>query len=68
LSALPLISDVDLLSDRQGIIHLDAKVANRALDLSVPEEQLDGSQITGAAVDQRRLGSAKRMGAEDMRV
>ena len=68
MSALPLISDVDLLRNRKGVIHLDAKVANRALDFSMPEEQLDGSQITGAAVDQRRLGSAKRVGAEDVRV
>jgi hypothetical protein len=63
MSALPLISDVDLLRNRKGVIHLDAKVANRALDRGA-----DGSQITGAAVDQRRLGSAKRVGAEDVRV
>jgi hypothetical protein len=31
-------------------------------------KQLHGSQIARAAVDQRRLGSAKRMGAEDMRI
>ena len=68
MSALPLISDVDLLRNRKGVIHLDAKVANRALDLAVPKEQLHGSQIARAAVYQRRLSSAERMGAEDMRV
>ena len=63
-----MISDVDLLGNGKGVIHLDAKVANRALDLAVPKKQLHSSQIARAAVDQRRLGSAKRMGAEDTRV
>ena len=51
-----------------AVIYLDAKVANRALDLAVPKKQLHRSQIARAAVDQRRLGSAKRVGAEDVRV
>jgi hypothetical protein len=68
VSALPLISDVDLLGYCKCVIHLDAKIANRALDLAVPEKQLHGSQIARAAVDQRRLGSAQRMGAENMRI
>jgi hypothetical protein len=40
LSALPLISDVDLLGNCKCVIHLDTEVATRALDLTVPKEQL----------------------------
>ena len=58
LSALPLISDVDLFGNRECVIHLDAKKANRALDLAVPKKQLYGAQIARSAVDQRRLSSA----------
>jgi hypothetical protein len=64
LSALPLISDVDLLGNCECVIHLDAKIANRALDLAV----LYGAQIARSTVDQRRLGSAQRMSSEEMRV
>ena len=43
LSALPLISDVDLLGNCKCVIHFDAKVANRALDLAMPKKHLHGS-------------------------
>jgi hypothetical protein len=36
----PGISDVDLFSYREGIIHLDAKVSYGAFDLSVAEQEL----------------------------
>ena len=42
---------VDLLGYSQSIINLDAKIANRALDLGVAKQQLDGPQIAGAAID-----------------
>lgn len=42
-----------LLSCR--VVDLDPKVADRAFQLGVPEQQLDGSEILGATVDQRRL-------------
>jgi hypothetical protein len=38
----PGISDVDLFRYRQGIIHLDAKVSDCALNLGVAEQKLDG--------------------------
>jgi hypothetical protein len=38
-----LISDVDLLCNCQGIIHFNAEITNRALDLSVTKKQLHGS-------------------------
>jgi len=43
-------------SARTGVIHLDAEISDRALDLGVAEQELDGSQVTGAPVDQGRLG------------
>jgi hypothetical protein len=63
-SALPQLSDVDLLGDSQGIIHLYAEISNCALDFSVTKKQLHCSQIAGATVDQRSLGAPKRVRAE----
>jgi hypothetical protein len=48
-----------LLRNRNGIINLDAEVSYGALDLRVTEEQLDSAQISGAPVNQRRLGSTQ---------
>lgn len=45
MSALPLSSDVNLFCYRQSVVDLDAKVSDGTLDLSVPEEELHGSQI-----------------------
>jgi hypothetical protein len=45
-----------LLGYRQSIIDFDTKIANRALDLGVAEQQLDGPRIAGAAIDQGGLG------------
>jgi hypothetical protein len=64
MSALPGTSDVDLFRYRDGIIHLNAKIFNRAFDLSVAEQELDSSRITSTPIDQRRLRSPQRMGAE----
>jgi hypothetical protein len=33
---------------REGIIHLDAEISDRALDLGVTEQKLDGSQVARA--------------------
>jgi hypothetical protein len=35
----------------KSIIDLDAKIANRALDLRMAQQQLDGPQVAGTAVD-----------------
>ncbi len=59
MSALPPISDIHLFCNRQGIVHINPEVSNRAFDLTVPKKQLHGAQVARAAVDQRRLGSAK---------
>ena len=50
-----------LLCDFQGIIDVDAEIPDRALELAMPQQQLDDSQILGAAVDQCRLGPPHRV-------
>ena len=52
----PGISDVDFLRDLDRVVDLDAEVANRALDLGVAKQELNGSKVPGSSVDQRRLG------------
>lgn len=61
MSALPCRSDIDLLGNRERIVHLDAEIAHRAFDLGVAEQNLYRSQIPGAAVDQRCLGPSQRV-------
>jgi hypothetical protein len=55
----PSSSDIDLFCDGKGVINLNAEVAHGALDLGVAEQQLDGSQIAGSAIDQSGLGPAQ---------
>ena len=60
ISALPLQgSNVNLLRYCKGIIHIDAEIPDSALYLGVAEQKLHGSQIPGAAVDERRFSSAQ---------
>jgi hypothetical protein len=47
--------------DLDGLINLEAKISNRALDFRMAQWQLHGPQLVGSPVDQRRLGSAQRM-------
>jgi hypothetical protein len=54
-------SDLGLLRDLQGIVDLDAEVPHRRFQLGVPEEQLDGTQVLGSTVDERRLRPAHRV-------
>ena len=39
------VSHVHLLSDRQRIVHLNAEIAHRALQLPVTEEELHGANV-----------------------
>jgi hypothetical protein len=63
-----LPSDVDLLSDLDGIIYLNPKIANGALDLRMPKQQLHSAKIAGSMVDQHRFSSAQRVRAELCRI
>jgi hypothetical protein len=49
---------LDLLRDREDVIHLDSEIANCARRFGVPEQQLFGSQLAGLMADLRRLRSA----------
>jgi hypothetical protein len=64
MSALPGISDVDLLRYGEGIIYFDPEITHGAFHSRVPEQKLYGTQIAGAAIDEGCLGSAKRMSPE----
>jgi hypothetical protein len=47
----PGASDVDLFRYGQGVIHLDAQISDRAFDLRMPEQKLDGPEIASPPVD-----------------
>ena len=48
-------SDVDLLGDAQRVIEFDAEVSDRAVHFGVTKQELNGSEISGLPVDQRRF-------------
>jgi len=52
---LPFTSNVDLLCDFDGVVDLDAEIANGAPDLGVSEQELHCSQISCPLVDQHCL-------------
>lgn len=56
-------SDLGLLGDLKGVIHLDAEVPHRRLQLRVPEQQLHCAQVLCTPVDERGLCSAHRVRA-----
>jgi hypothetical protein len=56
-------SALGALRHLQRIVHLDAEVAHRTLQLAVREQQLRCAKIVRAPVDQRRLGPAERVRA-----
>ena len=43
MSALPGISDLDLLREGEGIVHLDPEIAYGAFHSRVPEQELYGT-------------------------
>ena len=43
VSALPGISDLDLLGEGEGIVHLDPEIAYSAFDSRVPQQELHGT-------------------------
>jgi hypothetical protein len=45
----------------EGVIDFDPEIANGAFDLGMSQEQLDRPQVTGAAVNEGRFGSAQRV-------
>jgi hypothetical protein len=47
------------LSQSEGILDVDAEVADRALDLRMAEQNLHGAQVSRLLVDDRRFRSAE---------
>jgi hypothetical protein len=47
-------SDIDPLGEHQGILDVNAEIANRCLDLGMPQENLNRSQIAGPLLDDDR--------------
>ena len=64
----PVPLDVNLLRNGDGVVHFDAEVPHRALDLAVTKQQLDCPEIACAPVDERCLRSPQRVSAVEMRV
>ena len=52
-----------VLSNVEGVFHLNPEVSDGALELGVPEEELDGSQVFGSLVDQSGFCAPQRMRA-----
>jgi hypothetical protein len=57
-----------LLGELQGVVDFDPEVSDRALQVGVPKEALNGPKIAGSPIDQRRFGAPQRMGAIGRRV
>lgn len=55
------MSDFRLLGDLKGLIYLNAEIPHGRFQLGVSQEQLHGTQVFGAPIDQRRLGPSYRV-------
>ena len=53
----PGSSDINLFGYGKSIIDLDTEIPDGALDFRVTEQELDGSKIASAPIDQGRLGA-----------
>ena len=60
--------DVDFLRNLDRIIDLDTAIAHGAFDLGMPEQELHGSEVTGAPVDKDSLRPAQGERAELSRI
>ena len=60
--------DIDLFRDRQGVLNFDAEVSNGTLELGMAEKELNCTDVACAAVDQRCLRPAQRMGPVRRRI
>jgi hypothetical protein len=64
----PGISDINLFRYCQGVIDLDAEIPDRAFDLGMPEQELDGPEISRPPIDQGSFCASKRMRPKEPRV
>ncbi len=61
-------SNIDLLCDLDRVVDLCAKVANRTLDLRMPEQRLYRTEIPSPSVNQHGFHPAEGMGAKTRRI
>ena len=61
--AQPRCLNLRCLRKRECIVDINTQVPHGVLDLAMPEQYLNGSEIARGLVDDRRLGSAQGMGA-----
>ncbi len=54
-----MLQFVGLLGYGKSVINLDAEITSRALDLGTAKQQLDGTQVAGAPIDQGSLSSTQ---------
>jgi hypothetical protein len=57
----PRLSDLGALRQSKRVLNVDAEVPDRALNLRVPEQDLNGAEISGLLVDDGRLGPPERV-------
>ena len=62
----PLRSHLHLLRDGKSIVDLNTEVAHGAFDLGVSQQQLDRTQVAGAAVDQGCFSAPQGVSAEQL--
>ncbi len=55
----PGISDINLFRYCQGVIDLDAEIADRAHDLSMLKQELDGPQVACPSIDKGSFRAAQ---------
>lgn len=53
------MSEIDALRNSEGVIDLNAQITHGAFKLGVPQQELNGSQVTGLPIDQRRFGATQ---------
>jgi hypothetical protein len=60
----PGTSDIHLFGDSQGVVDLNTEITDRAFDLSMAKQALNGAKIAGTPIDESGLGSPQRMDGE----
>jgi hypothetical protein len=55
--------ELNLFSHIQGVVHLNSKISDGALQLGVTEEKLDCTQVTGLPINLGSLRAAHRVRA-----
>src|SRR4051812_23038217 len=68
IAALPIDSNINLLSYRESVVDLDTKISDCALDLCVTQQYLHCPKVASTPVNQRSFGSSERMGPKKLRV